>query len=216
MSFILWRFQPAIISHIYKSPIPTLVSETLVAEDACVHYCFHCVAISNPIAFPDDLLRRHLLLRRRSPPGWWSGGFGYGLSSIPAGEIQLDANCSIDLNLDFNSSHSVILAISFFVVALSLYHIMHPGDLDAKSEKGKLFGSKNYELNKTEEKGKEVSRVQMWDITHKIDGSYVNEKAKEIAEKIEAYSSQQAVESTVNSPRASRGELMVGGREEPI
>ncbi|XP_072056663.1 uncharacterized protein [Arachis hypogaea] len=50
----------------------------------------------------------------------------------------------------------------------------------------------------TEEKGKEVSRVQMWDITHKIDGSYVNEKAKEIA--IEAYSSQQAVESTVNSP----------------
>ncbi|XP_029152337.2 uncharacterized protein [Arachis hypogaea] len=43
----------------------------------------------------------------------------------------------------------------------------------------------------TEETGKEVSRVQMWDITHKkIDGSYVNEKAKEIAEKIEAYSSQ--------------------------
>nr|XP_029151615.1 uncharacterized protein LOC112778863 [Arachis hypogaea] len=34
----------------------------------------------------------------------------------------------------------------------------------------------------TEETGKEVSRVQMWDITHKkIDGSYVNEKAKEIA-----------------------------------
>jgi len=27
--------------------------------------------------------------------------------------------------------------------------------------------------------GKEVSRVQMWDITHKkIDGSYVNENAK--------------------------------------
>ncbi|XP_057760053.1 uncharacterized protein LOC130980381 [Arachis stenosperma] len=53
----------------------------------------------------------------------------------------------------------------------------------------------------TEETGKEVSRVQMWDITHKkTDGSYVNEKAKEIAKKIEAYSSQQAVESTVNSP----------------
>ncbi|RYR09883.1 hypothetical protein Ahy_B05g078310 [Arachis hypogaea] len=35
----------------------------------------------------------------------------------------------------------------------------------------------------TEETGKEVSRVQMWDITHKkTDGSYVNEKAKEIAE----------------------------------
>ncbi|RYR41743.1 hypothetical protein Ahy_A08g038160 isoform C [Arachis hypogaea] len=165
MSFILWRFQPAIISHIYKSPIPTLVSETLVAEDACVHYCFHCVAISNPIAFPDDLLRRHLLLRRRSPPGWWSGGFGYGLSSIPAGEIQLDANCSIDLNLDFN----------------------------------RVLRCRNLQPV-TEEKGKEVSRVQMWDITHKIDGSYVNEKAKEIAEKIEAYSSQQAVESTVNSP----------------
>ncbi|RYQ93404.1 hypothetical protein Ahy_B09g099685 isoform A [Arachis hypogaea] len=42
----------------------------------------------------------------------------------------------------------------------------------------------------TEETGKEVSRIQMWDITHKkIDGSYVNEKAKEIAEKIEAHSS---------------------------
>nr|XP_029144107.1 uncharacterized protein LOC114924302 [Arachis hypogaea] len=53
----------------------------------------------------------------------------------------------------------------------------------------------------TEETGKEVNRVQMWDITHKkIDGSYVNEKAKEIAEKIEAYNSQQAVESIVNSP----------------
>ncbi|RYR41746.1 hypothetical protein Ahy_A08g038160 isoform D [Arachis hypogaea] len=84
--------------------------------------------------------------------------------------------------------------------SLSFSLSFHDGDLDAKSEKGKLFGSKNYELNKTEEKGKEVSRVQMWDITHKIDGSYVNEKAKEIAEKIEAYSSQQAVESTVNSP----------------
>ncbi|XLU71034.1 hypothetical protein S245_030087, partial [Arachis hypogaea] len=34
----------------------------------------------------------------------------------------------------------------------------------------------------TEETGKEVIRVQMWDITHKkTDGSYVNEKAKEIA-----------------------------------
>ncbi|XP_020972900.1 uncharacterized protein LOC107634329 [Arachis ipaensis] len=31
----------------------------------------------------------------------------------------------------------------------------------------------------TEDMGKEVSRVQMWDITHKkIDGSYVNENAK--------------------------------------
>ncbi|RYQ84180.1 hypothetical protein Ahy_B10g103176 [Arachis hypogaea] len=37
-------------------------------------------------------------------------------------------------------------------------------------------------LTATEETGKEVSRVQMWDIIHKkIDGSYVNEKAKEIA-----------------------------------
>ncbi|RYR74038.1 hypothetical protein Ahy_A02g008632 [Arachis hypogaea] len=34
----------------------------------------------------------------------------------------------------------------------------------------------------TEETEKEFSRVQMWDITHKkTDGSYVNEKAKEIA-----------------------------------
>ncbi|XP_072087330.1 uncharacterized protein [Arachis hypogaea] len=66
----------------------------------------------------------------------------------------------------------------------------------------------------TEETGKEVSRVQMWDITHKkIDGSYVNEKAKEIAEKIEAYSSQQAVESTVNSPLDALGVVL--GKEHP-
>nr|XP_025685484.1 uncharacterized protein LOC112786309 [Arachis hypogaea] len=65
-----------------------------------------------------------------------------------------------------------------------------------------------------EETGKEVSRVQMWDITHrKIDGSYVNEKAKEIAEKIEAYSSQQAVESTVNSPLDALGVVL--GKEHP-
>ncbi|KAL4349653.1 hypothetical protein AHAS_Ahas10G0063500 [Arachis hypogaea] len=66
----------------------------------------------------------------------------------------------------------------------------------------------------TEETGKEVSRVQMWDITHKkTDGSYVNEKAKEIAEKIEAYSSQQAVESTVNSPLDALGVVL--GKEHP-
>ena len=66
----------------------------------------------------------------------------------------------------------------------------------------------------TEETGKEVNRVQMWDITHKkIDGSYVNEKAKEIAEKIEAYSSQQAVESTVNSPLDALGVVL--GKEHP-
>ncbi|XP_072055917.1 uncharacterized protein [Arachis hypogaea] len=66
----------------------------------------------------------------------------------------------------------------------------------------------------TEETEKEVSRVQMWDITHKkIDGSYVNEKAKEIAEKIEAYSSQQAVESTVNSPLDALGVVL--GKEHP-
>ncbi|KAL4328899.1 hypothetical protein AHAS_Ahas13G0246200 [Arachis hypogaea] len=66
----------------------------------------------------------------------------------------------------------------------------------------------------TEETGKEVSRVQMWDITHKkIDESYVNEKAKEIAEKIEAYSSQQAVESTVNSPLDALGVVL--GKEHP-
>ncbi|XP_052113777.1 uncharacterized protein LOC107474399 [Arachis duranensis] len=68
----------------------------------------------------------------------------------------------------------------------------------------------NHEL--TEETGKEVSRVQMWDITHKkTDGSYVNEKAKEIA--IEAYSSQQAVESTVNSPLDALGVVL--GKEHP-
>ncbi|XP_057760440.1 uncharacterized protein LOC130980816 [Arachis stenosperma] len=66
----------------------------------------------------------------------------------------------------------------------------------------------------TEETGKEVSRVQMWDITHKkIDGSYVNEKAKEIAEKIEVYSSQQVVESTVNSPLDALGVVL--GKEYP-
>ncbi|KAL4344632.1 hypothetical protein AHAS_Ahas11G0197800 [Arachis hypogaea] len=66
----------------------------------------------------------------------------------------------------------------------------------------------------TEETGKEVSRVQMWDITHKkIDGSYVNEKAKEIAEKIEAHSSQQPMESTVNSPLDALG--VVFGKEHP-
>ncbi|KAL4300383.1 hypothetical protein AHAS_Ahas17G0195400 [Arachis hypogaea] len=54
----------------------------------------------------------------------------------------------------------------------------------------------------------------MWDITHKkIDGSYVNENAKEIAEKIEAYSSQQAVESTINSPLDALG--LVLGKEHP-
>ncbi|RYR09995.1 uncharacterized protein [Arachis hypogaea] len=54
----------------------------------------------------------------------------------------------------------------------------------------------------------------MWDITHKkIDGSYVNEKAKEIAEKIEAYSSQQAVELTVNSPLDALGVVL--GKEHP-
>ncbi|XP_072083819.1 uncharacterized protein [Arachis hypogaea] len=62
--------------------------------------------------------------------------------------------------------------------------------------------------------GKEVSRVQMWDITHKkIDGSYVNEKAKEIAEKIEVHSSQQPMESTVNSPLDALG--VVFGKEHP-
>ncbi|XP_025673513.1 uncharacterized protein [Arachis hypogaea] len=66
----------------------------------------------------------------------------------------------------------------------------------------------------TEETGKEVSRVQMWDITHKkIDESYVNEKAKEIAEKIEAHSSQQPMESTVNSPLDAL--RVVFGKEHP-
>ncbi|XP_015947352.3 uncharacterized protein LOC107472340 [Arachis duranensis] len=54
----------------------------------------------------------------------------------------------------------------------------------------------------------------MWDITHKkIDGSYVNEKAKEIAEKIEAHSSQQPMELTVNSPLDALG--VVFGKEHP-
>ncbi|XP_025622948.1 uncharacterized protein [Arachis hypogaea] len=66
----------------------------------------------------------------------------------------------------------------------------------------------------TEETGKEVNRVQMWDITHKkINGSYVNEKAKEIAEKIEAHSSQQPMELTVNSPLDALG--VVFGKEHP-
>ncbi|KAL4294431.1 hypothetical protein AHAS_Ahas18G0227400 [Arachis hypogaea] len=65
----------------------------------------------------------------------------------------------------------------------------------------------------TEEMGIEVSRVQMWDITHKkIDRSYVNEKAKEIA-KIEVHSNQQPMESTVNSPLDALG--VVFGKEHP-
>ncbi|QHO34821.1 uncharacterized protein [Arachis hypogaea] len=52
----------------------------------------------------------------------------------------------------------------------------------------------------------------MWDITHKkIDGSYVNEKAKEIA--IEAHSSQRPMELTVNSPLDALG--VVFGKEHP-
>ncbi|MED6168949.1 hypothetical protein PIB30_016636 [Stylosanthes scabra] len=51
-----------------------------------------------------------------------------------------------------------------------------------------------------DETGKKVSRVEMWGITHKKkDGSYVNEQAKEIAEKIEAHCTQQSVDSTINS-----------------
>ncbi|XLS70850.1 hypothetical protein HN51_027715, partial [Arachis hypogaea] len=66
----------------------------------------------------------------------------------------------------------------------------------------------------TKETGKEVNRVQMWDITHKkIDGSYINEKAKEIAEKIEAHSSQQPMKLTVNSPLDALG--VVFGKEHP-
>ncbi|XP_016191837.1 uncharacterized protein LOC107632684 [Arachis ipaensis] len=54
----------------------------------------------------------------------------------------------------------------------------------------------------------------MWDITHKkIDESYVNEKAKEIAEKIEVHSSQQPMELTVNSPLDALG--VVFGKEHP-
>ncbi|KAL4374021.1 hypothetical protein AHAS_Ahas05G0140100 [Arachis hypogaea] len=54
----------------------------------------------------------------------------------------------------------------------------------------------------------------MWDITHKkIDGNYVNEKAKEIAEKIEAHSSQQPMESTVNFPLDALG--VIFGKEYP-
>ncbi|KAL4306675.1 hypothetical protein AHAS_Ahas16G0202000 [Arachis hypogaea] len=49
----------------------------------------------------------------------------------------------------------------------------------------------------------------MWDITHKKkDGSYVNEKTKEIAEKIEAHSSQQKIESTINSPLDALGVVL--------
>ncbi|RYR53096.1 hypothetical protein Ahy_A06g028009 [Arachis hypogaea] len=66
----------------------------------------------------------------------------------------------------------------------------------------------------TKETGKEVNRVHMWDITHKkIDGSYVNEKAKEIAETIEAHSSQQPMELTVNSSLDALG--VVFGKEHP-
>ncbi|KAL4350560.1 hypothetical protein AHAS_Ahas10G0154200 [Arachis hypogaea] len=59
-----------------------------------------------------------------------------------------------------------------------------------------------------EETGKEFNRIQMWDITHKkIDGSYVNEKAKEIAVRLKC------MESTVNSPLDALG--VIFGKEHP-
>ncbi|KAL4306673.1 hypothetical protein AHAS_Ahas16G0201800 [Arachis hypogaea] len=98
----------------------------------------------------------------------------------------------------------------FYDPRLSKTEIINNTPEDIASDQWALFVE--YHLKpetQTEDTGKEVSRVQMWDITHKkIDGSYVNEKAKEIAEKIEAYSSQQAVESTVNSPLDALGVVL--------
>ncbi|RYR78371.1 hypothetical protein Ahy_A01g003147 [Arachis hypogaea] len=87
-------------------------------------------------------------------------------------------------------------------------------------------GAKSISRRRAELTGKEVSRVQMWDITHKkIDGSYVNEKAKEIAVRLKC--NMLFLKATVGTtpipkpqrrsrcsfpkttPRASRGELTV-------
>ncbi|MED6197321.1 hypothetical protein PIB30_055558 [Stylosanthes scabra] len=64
------------------------------------------------------------------------------------------------------------------------------------------------------ETGKKVSRVELWGITHKKkDGSYVNEQAKEIAEKIETQCTQQSVDSTIISPLDAVGVVL--GKEHP-
>ncbi|XP_052118587.1 uncharacterized protein LOC107489092 [Arachis duranensis] len=98
--------------------------------------------------------------------------------------------------------HRILLWNDFYDPRLSKTETINNTPEDIALDQWALFVE--YRLKpetQTEETGKEVNRVQMWDITHKkIDGSYVNEKAKEIAEKIEAYNSQQAVESIVNSP----------------
>ncbi|RYR03554.1 hypothetical protein Ahy_B06g082592 isoform E [Arachis hypogaea] len=80
--------------------------------------------------------------------------------------------------------HRIKLWSEFYDPRLSKTEIINNTPEDIALDQWALFVE--YRLKpetQTEETGKEVSRVQMWDITHKkIDGSYVNEKAKEIAE----------------------------------
>ncbi|MED6163013.1 hypothetical protein PIB30_075911 [Stylosanthes scabra] len=73
-------------------------------------------------------------------------------------------------------------------------------------------GIKKFDKNKQfftlqkDETEKKVSRAEMWGITHKKkDGSYVNEQAKEIAEKTKAHCTQQSIDSTINSPLDALG-----------
>ncbi|RYQ92377.1 hypothetical protein Ahy_B09g098591 isoform C [Arachis hypogaea] len=79
--------------------------------------------------------------------------------------------------------HRIKLWNDFYDPRLSKTEIINNAPEDIAPDQWALFVE--YCLKpktQTEETGKEVSRVQMWDITHKkIDGSYVNEKAKEIA-----------------------------------
>ncbi|KAL4316337.1 hypothetical protein AHAS_Ahas15G0275000 [Arachis hypogaea] len=106
--------------------------------------------------------------------------------------------------------HRIKLWNEFYDLRLSKTEIINNTPEDIAPDQWALFVE--YRLKpgtQTEETGKEVSRLQIWDITHKkIDGSYVNEKAKDIAEKIEAYSNQQVVESTVNSPLDALGVVL--------
>ncbi|RYR49326.1 hypothetical protein Ahy_A07g035785 [Arachis hypogaea] len=79
--------------------------------------------------------------------------------------------------------HRIKLWNEFYDPRLSKTEIINNTPEDIALDQWALFVE--YRLKsetQTEETEKEVSRVQMWDITHKkIDGSYVNEKAKEIA-----------------------------------
>ncbi|RYQ96123.1 hypothetical protein Ahy_B08g091665 [Arachis hypogaea] len=131
---------------------------------------------------------------------------------------QLATNCvafPISFEKWFDFASKIKLWNDFYDPRLSKTDIINNAPEDIAPDQLALFVE--YHLKpetQTKETGIEVSRVQTWDITHKkIDGSYVNENAKEIAEKIEVHSSQQPMESTVNSPLDALG--VVFGKKHP-